>query len=439
MNWLRSLLRARPKQRQRVSAHPNRFRPLVDGLEVRCVPAVTLGTAANYDVLGLQNTAINNSNVTITGDEGVSQGGSLSNAAPSTIKGNAVVYSASQYSGPGKLGGGVVVNPGLLAQNDADALMAASQAAALTPTQTLGTVGSPTTVTGNGGLNVLAVNGDLTASLTLSGTASDIFVVNVTGTLTFTASSVLGLGGAVTADHVLYNFTGAGGTINSKVGNVFNGTLLAPNYSFNLDGTFNGEIIGGKSIVMLSGARRQPAAVQPALDDDLGVRLPGQRRGRLLRGGHRHAAAGRDRVAVQQHRPAGRHDGDRPVRQLPVHVAGGRHLHRRADGAAGRQLRDARLGHPHRGRRHHHHRQLRRRARRPRLLIGRHPGGSWTAAAGVTTYCSTPRTVNTSSGHTSSRAPACPPAPRNSTRSAPPRRTPTGARRSLLLGNIGCQ
>jgi hypothetical protein len=56
----------------------------------------------------------------------------------------------------GKLAAGVLINPGLVAQNDSDALSASSQAAALPATQTLGTVGAPTTVTGNGGLNVVA-------------------------------------------------------------------------------------------------------------------------------------------------------------------------------------------------------------------------------------------------------------------------------------------
>jgi hypothetical protein len=117
-------------------------------------------------------------------------------------------------------------------------------------------------VNGDGGLNVIAVNGDIKSSLILSGTANDTFIVNVTGTLTLGGNTTLGLAGGVTADHVLYNFVGASGSITTKVGNVLNGTLLAPAYSFTLDGTFNGEIIGGGSISLLSGAHvNQPAAL----------------------------------------------------------------------------------------------------------------------------------------------------------------------------------
>jgi hypothetical protein len=217
---------------------------------------VVLGTAKNYAVLGLPNTQINNSLVTITGNEGVSQGGTLTNMAPSSIKGNVYEYASGQYSGPGVITGSVNVNPGLLAQNDADALAASAAAAGLAPTQTFGNINVGTTVTGNGGLNVIQINGSITKSLILNGGPNDVFIVNVTGTVSLGGSDVLGLAGGVAASHVLYNFVGNSGTIATHVGNVLYGTLLAPKYSFNLDGAFIGEIIGGgKSIALLSGAK----------------------------------------------------------------------------------------------------------------------------------------------------------------------------------------
>jgi uncharacterized repeat protein (TIGR01451 family) len=216
---------------------------------------VTLGTANNYGVLGLRGTAINNSLVTIHGNEGVSQNGSLTNMAPSTVTGNVYEYASGQYSGPGTVGGSIIASPTLLAQNDADALNASAAAKGLAATQTFSTISSPTTVMGNGSLNVIAINGNITASLILKGTANDVFIVNVTGTVTLGGNSELGIGGSVTPNHVLYNFTGSSGTITSHVGNMFYGTLLGPSYSFNLDGSFIGEIIGGgSSIALLSGA-----------------------------------------------------------------------------------------------------------------------------------------------------------------------------------------
>jgi hypothetical protein len=275
MSWLVQFvqsLRARAaatRVSRRRSAKPNarHFRPALLGLESRWVPSgagVSLGTAANYAVLGLQSTQITNTNVTITGDEGVSAGGKLSTVAPSTITGNAIEATAGQYSGRGQLGASLVIDPNALSQANTDALSASSAAAALAPTQTFGSIGSPTTVTGNGGLNVIAVNGDIASSLILSGSSKDVFIVNVTGSVKLNGSETLSLAGGVTADHVLYNFTGASGSIATHAGNVLNGTLLAPTYSFSLGGTCNGEIIGGgKSISLLAGAHVNAVAFAP--------------------------------------------------------------------------------------------------------------------------------------------------------------------------------
>ena len=165
----------------------------------------------------------------------------------------------------------LLIDPALLAQANADALTAAAQAAALTPTQTFGSITSDTTVTGNGGLNVITITGNITDSLILSGTGSDVFIVNVSGSVSLGGSETLGMDGGVTADHVLYNFTGASGTITTHVGNVLNGTLLAPTYSFSLDGLFNGAIIGGgKSITLLSGARVNQVTFNPPTQEEEG-------------------------------------------------------------------------------------------------------------------------------------------------------------------------
>jgi choice-of-anchor A domain-containing protein len=110
-------------------------------------------------------------------------------------------------------------------------------------------------VTGNGGLNVIAINGDIQNTVILSGNSNDVFIVNVTGTADLSGSETLGLAGGVTANHVLYNFTGSGGSIDILSSGAVDGTLLAPHDDFILDGTFNGEIIGGgPEIILLPGA-----------------------------------------------------------------------------------------------------------------------------------------------------------------------------------------
>ncbi len=234
--------------------------PGFDSTGTAAAGIVTLGTANNYGVLGLQNTKIANTSVTIHGNEGVSQGGALANNAPSTITGNANEYASGQYSGPGTVGGSVVVNPTLLAQNDADALTASSEASALTPTQTftaINTSGSTTTtITGNGGLNVVKIGSismSGSSSLILKGTASDVSSSSMSrGPSAISGTGVMGLTEGVTANHVLYNLTGAS-NITTNAGNALFGTFLAPNANWNVDGSFVGEIIDGGSTFSLNG------------------------------------------------------------------------------------------------------------------------------------------------------------------------------------------
>ena len=228
-----------------------------------------LGSAANYAVLGIGsssagNTAgtLNNSLVTINGNQGVGFGGRVINMAPSSVNGNVFQYQNGQYGGPGHLGGSLSTNAALLNQNYNDAMAAARLAASLSPTQTFGSISSATTIHGNGGLNVININGNITNSITLNGTANDIFIINVTGTLALTGSTALGMSGGVGDANILYNFTGSG-TITTHVNNMVHGTLLAPNYDFILH-SLNGRIIGGQNITLMSGAKvNGPSAPVP--------------------------------------------------------------------------------------------------------------------------------------------------------------------------------
>jgi choice-of-anchor A domain-containing protein len=246
--------------RRRMSTRPvTRIRLGTEGaqLEDREQLSVTLGTAANFAALGLVNAQIyNGMNVTIAGSEGVSQGGMLSGMLFSTVNGNVDEYAAGQYSGLGRLNGRVVTDPAMMNQADRDALDAAAAAQTLAPTQTFGTISNPSTVTGTSGLNVIQVNGDIVASVMLTGPADAEFIVNVSGSLILGGRSSLAVGGQVTSARVLYNFTGSSLTISTQAGNVLNGTLLAPTYSVTLNGTVNGAVItGGTSLFMPSGAK----------------------------------------------------------------------------------------------------------------------------------------------------------------------------------------
>ncbi len=257
---------------------------------------VSLGTAVNYAVLGVGQITYNNGSgnvtvgstsealastkMTVDGNEGISQGGTvLVQGSSSIVNGTIYEYSSGQTTisnGVVTGNGGVpVVAPSTLTQNDADVATALTEIAALTATQTInGNVTTATTINGNGGLNVIQINGNVITSsgnsLTLSGTANDYFVVRVTGEVNIQGATGTGLltGGAVTASHIIYDFTGAEGTTtncdtSSSPGGPFqvctghattiDGTILAPNLAVVLDNGTNGEVIVGQNLLLQSG------------------------------------------------------------------------------------------------------------------------------------------------------------------------------------------
>lgn len=118
----------------------------------------------------------------------------------------------------------VPASVGQQAFSDAGAL--SSAAAALTATQTYtGTVSGALTITGNGGLNVIDFASLQNPTLTINGTSSDVFVINVSSL--FNTNQAITLNG-VSASQILWNFTGTSGTVfQTSGGDVLYGTFLA--------------------------------------------------------------------------------------------------------------------------------------------------------------------------------------------------------------------
>ncbi len=200
---------------------------------------VSLGTAGNYAIVALNGFNINGPG-TITGD--VASGNNTVITHPAVINGT-VYYSGSTPSGDGTVTGGEQCAD--LSQVFADAESAASAAAALPATQTFGTISNSTTIKGNGGINVVDLAGiNLSnGALTLSGCASDVFILNVAGNITSSNSNIT-LSGGVTANHVLINVCG-NVTITGGGPNNFYGTILDPNGQVTVhDKLLTGELIG---------------------------------------------------------------------------------------------------------------------------------------------------------------------------------------------------
>ncbi|HWE51504.1 MAG TPA: ice-binding family protein [Bryobacteraceae bacterium] len=224
--------------------------------------------SAYFGLLGLQNSDLELSAVVVTGNAGVSSGGKLNVMAPSSITGTVAKDSGATLTGPGSYG---TVTTQSMTTIDGDAISAASLASGLTPYQTFTNLTSATTVSANGSTTVIDINGNINlnnANLTLNGTASDYFIVNVTGNLTLGGTASLLLSGGLTAGNVIYNFnSGAGACVlNTAVNDVINGIVLATGCgTSSLDGTWNGEIIyGGTKVTLLSNAHVNEVATVTA-------------------------------------------------------------------------------------------------------------------------------------------------------------------------------
>ena len=154
----------------------------------------TLGSSSGFALLGISNTSgskpdIDGSLGTVNGNTGIGPNGTLNLMAPFTINGNVLADTTATITGPGKITGTTTRSTTTFST---DATNASATFASLTPTQTFANISSPTTITGNGGLNVINITGNIANSLTLKGTSSDQFVVNVQGTLNLTGSESLG-------------------------------------------------------------------------------------------------------------------------------------------------------------------------------------------------------------------------------------------------------
>lgn len=172
-------------------------------------------------------------------------------------------------------------NPNSVATRDLsqavnDAIAANHFAAGLTATQTVGNldVSSQYTLVGNGGLNVISLtdvklHGD--GLLTLQGSASDFFVLNLTGTYSQSSKSNVALAGGLLAENVLWNFIGSGNGANIGTGmnGVTYGTFLAPDRDFSItDTVLYGSIIsaghlaiGSKALVVQPVPEVTPSSV----------------------------------------------------------------------------------------------------------------------------------------------------------------------------------
>jgi len=241
---------------------------------IRAVGFVSLQNANNINLLqlatgssgGIQNTS------GVTANEGIIAGsGTIVNGTggSSFFGGGGTILTGTEYydlsgqaTGCSQASGGCVLDTSDLSNPNGSLVSAAasnySYASGLAPTQTVSsTITGNTTLNATGGVSVISFTGgagiSLTASgqnLTLNGSASDIFVLQISGSLNLGATNAIQLTGGLTAQDVLLVFTGTTAQGITLSGGTVNGTLLVddPNYTMYLSGTVNGLIAGAGAI-----------------------------------------------------------------------------------------------------------------------------------------------------------------------------------------------
>ncbi|HEY2157577.1 MAG TPA: collagen-binding domain-containing protein [Isosphaeraceae bacterium] len=228
-----------------------------------------LGLAANYGVLanpGTHNFQLS-SDDHITGNIGVLSSDMTSTGTNNNIKfANATVTGRLDLQGTNTNGIGGTATGGVFT-GVSDVLTAYNTLTALASTEA-GKAGTTIVYSGTGGTTIAATNGtpdgngnnvftttaaalsgSLNGTLTVSGTASQYVVINITGTnQNFQFTQGIALSGGITDDHVLLNFTGTGSIQvgGSGHGATLHGDILAFGYTFNMDNvTVDGRVFGG--------------------------------------------------------------------------------------------------------------------------------------------------------------------------------------------------
>ncbi len=234
----------------------------------------SLGQAGSYAVFIMENvpgtkSTISSAGTKVTGNVaiGPSASGASSDLLKATITGTLTLDPGAVVT----IHDDLTVNGGLVSQDLTvarnDALAASACFAALAPTQTYSTINNSTTISGNGGLNVINVGSVVLVKkvLTLSGGPNDVFIFNVSGDYSL-GSSQIKLTGGVKASNVLWNFPGTGTTVNVyKDVTSAVGTFLVPFRDYVQDvAALTGSVIAGGNVRIHSGATvTRPAGCTP--------------------------------------------------------------------------------------------------------------------------------------------------------------------------------
>ena len=242
--------------------------------------SINLGPAADYGVLGINGAAINtgatvhlsSGPLIVNGNVGSGDNGQFQADGGGHINGR-LDFAPSATINPGNdtFSGGmhqISFNPIEQAvQNEANFVQG------LTPTQSFTSITNATTLNSAGGQNVISIAQDIHLSdgnLTLNGSASDVFIFQIKGTMELSGNSDIVLTGGLTPNNVLFDFIGAGSQFQTSGQAKTAGIFLAEDRAININGGIHdSEFISGVSLSFQS----NPTVNQPGTVPDRGSTL----------------------------------------------------------------------------------------------------------------------------------------------------------------------
>jgi hypothetical protein len=257
--------------------HPNPFHPTFAGAFALAVATSLafsvgasaslvdmLGPAGDYAILGINGATINLSSgpLQIDGNVGVADNSQLNFSGGGHINGR-VDYgsSATLNTGGNTITGGThLVNFSPITQAVQSMVNFANS---LSSTQAFDSITTAMTLTSTGPQNVISIAHDIHLSggnLTLSGSASDVFIFKISGTMELSGNTNIVLTGGLTANNVLWDFIGAGSQVQTSGQSHTAGIFLAPLRDININGgVHDSEFISGTRLSFQS----NPVVTQP--------------------------------------------------------------------------------------------------------------------------------------------------------------------------------
>jgi choice-of-anchor A domain-containing protein len=223
---------------------------------------VSLGAARDFCVLGLDGVKLSMTNpqTSVSGNVGLGPEGTQA-FSDGFIGG---VYTVDPAADNSKSNNVVIAGGTLTADLSgavADARAASAASSALAATQTFGVIKDALTISGNGGVNVIAIDSisfsGSSDKLTLDGSPSDLFILNVSGPIKLSHKlSRIQVGGGLSESRVLFNLTSEASPLVVSGGATIAGTYLAPNGGVRLSpAVVIGGVIAGGDASLTSAAR----------------------------------------------------------------------------------------------------------------------------------------------------------------------------------------